>query len=220
MGDFIYRRKDTWFHRLSPVIKFLACAAIVALALLLEQPLLLLTLFLATFLIAAHSKILRGWLFYMKVSVWICAIWIPINLMLNQTGDTVLFQAPYLRFTLETLISSIIMAIRLTTVISSFAVLSLTTSPEEMVSLMSRLKLPAKSVFLTSLSARFFPSLLEDAKTLSQVQAARGARTKGIRGKGPVLIPLLSNSLERSVSVAEAMEARGFSGDARFYDAD
>jgi energy-coupling factor transport system permease protein len=44
------------------------------------------------------------------------------------------------------------------------------------------------------------------------VQKSRGAKLKGIRGKGPVIIPLLSNSLERSVTVAEAMEARGFGG--------
>jgi energy-coupling factor transport system permease protein len=75
--------------------------------------------------------------------------------------------------------------------------------------LMKAMRLPANSVFMTSLSTRFVPALLEDMETLSDVQRTRGAKLKGIRGKGPVMMPLLSNSLERSVGVAEAMEARG-----------
>jgi len=218
--DFFYKRKDTRFHRMDPLVKFLICVAIIVLALVLADPVYLLILFLATTLIVFEAQIATGWSFYMKVAVWIGVFLILLNLILSQSGDTILFQAKLnipvfdsIRITLESFLFSLVMALRMAVVISAFAILSLTVSPEEMMRLMAGFKIPAKSVFLTSLATRFVPSLLDDAKTLAEVQKSRGAKLKGIRGKGPVIIPLLSNSLERSVTVAEAMESRGFGGE-------
>ena len=101
------------------------------------------------------------------------------------------------------------MSLRMAVVISGFALMSLIISPAESLRLMKGLRIPARSIFMTSLSLRFFPALLEDAQAISEAQRSRGASLKGIRGKGPVLLPLLSNALERSVDVAEAIEARG-----------
>lgn len=218
--DFFYKYKDTKFHNLNPLAKFLACAAIIVLALILDNYAYLLILFLVTVLVVFESRISPGWAFYMKVAVWIGVFIVLLNLILSPGGKTVLFEARLnlpvfdtIRITLESFIFGLVMALRLAVVISAFAVLSLTLSPEEMMWVMSKFRIPAKSVFAISLATRFAPSLIEDAETLSQVQRARGARLKGIRGKGPIIIPLLSNSLERSVTVAEAMEARGFGND-------
>lgn len=226
MGEFFYRYKDTRFHNLNPLAKFMVCVAIIVSALIISQQVFLALLFLLTVAIAIGSKITRGWLFYMQVALWVGVFLVLLNLVLSQGGETVLLEArlgiPFfetIRITLESLMFGIIMALRLAVVISAFAILSLTISPEEMMWLMSKFKIPAKSVFLTSLSTRFVPSLFDDLDTLIQVQKARGAKLKGIRGKGVVIIPLLSNSLERSVAVAEAMEARGFSGKFQ-YDTD
>jgi energy-coupling factor transport system permease protein len=222
MRAFFYRYRDTRFHNLNPLVKFLICAAIIALALVLEDPVSLLILLIITLLIVIEARINRGWVFYAKISLWIGVFIVTLNLVLSQSGDTILFQARLnlplfetLRITLESLVFGIVMALRLVVVISAFAVLSLTLSPNEMLRVMIRFKIPAGSVFLVSLATRFVPSLLDDVDTLMDVQRARGAKLKRIRGKGPIIIPLLSNSLERSVSVAEAMEARGFSGEFR-----
>ncbi len=217
--DFFYKYRDTRFHNLSPLIKFLICATIIVLALILDNYYLL-VLLLITVLIVFEARISNGWVFYMKVAVWISVFLILLNLILSPSGKTVLFEARLnlpvfdtIRITLESFVFGVVMALRLAVAISAFAVLSLTVSPEEMMLVMSKFRISKKSVFAVSLATRFAPSLIEDAETLSQVQRARGANLKGIRGKGPVIIPLLSNSLERSVSVAEAMEARGFGND-------
>ncbi|MBN2518407.1 MAG: energy-coupling factor transporter transmembrane protein EcfT [Candidatus Altiarchaeota archaeon] len=220
MRAFFYRHKDTRFHNLNPMAKFLTCAAIIALALLSEYPAILLVLLIVTLAIAIEARIGEGWLFYARVGLWTGVFIVALNLILSQGGDTVLFQARLniplfetLRITLESIVFGLIMALRLIVVISAFAVMSLTISPREMLHVMSAFRVPSRSVFLVSLAIRFVPSLLEDMDTLMDVQRARGAKLKGIRGKGPVIIPLLSNSLERSVSVAEAMEARGLDYD-------
>lgn len=224
MRDFFYRYKDTKFHNLNPLVKFLACAAVAVLALLLAEPAYLLALLLLTLAIVWEAEVARGWAFYMRIAIWMGVLIVALNLLLNQGGETVLLRAHLgpplfesLRITLESLLFGLVMALRLAVVVSAFALLSLTVSPEGLMRVMSGFRLPARSVFLTSLSARFVPSLLGDAEALKDVQRARGAKLKGIRGKAPVLIPLLSNSLERSVAVAEAMEARGYDGNMRFY---
>ncbi len=217
MREFFYRYKDTRFHNLGPGVKSLAVATVAVLALVLEEPAPLLALFALTVLIVLEARIARGWLFYMKVAAWIGVTIFLLNLLLNQGGETVLFRAHLglplfrtLQITLESVFFGLLMALRMAVVISAFAVFSLTVSPGQLMRLMRRLRVPEKSVFLTSLTTRFVPSLLDDVDTLTQVQKARGAKLRGIRGKGPIIVPLLSNSLERSVTVAEAMEARGF----------
>jgi energy-coupling factor transport system permease protein len=209
MKPFFYRYRDTYFHNLNPAVKLAVAVALIALALVMESFPVLVLLLAVSLAIAAEARVLKGWWFYIKIALWVSVFIVLFNLVLWQRGETILAEAWGLRFTLESLLFGLLMALRMAVVISAFALVSLTLSPEEIMQLMRKMKLPAKSVFMTSLSTRFVPALLEDVETLTEVQKARGAKLKGIRGKGPVLIPLLSNSLERSVSVAEAMEARG-----------
>jgi len=81
---------------------------------------------------------------------------------------------------------------------------------------MIKLKLPYRSVLVTSLSTRFIPTLINDVERISDVQRSRGLELdKGrilqrIRSRMAIIIPLLSNSLDRTVQVAEAMESRAF----------
>ena len=207
------------FLGLDPLARIAICLSIAVAALVTDSMPALLLLIGLTAVIASEARVAKGWKTYLKFSIWAGALLVLLNLVLSQGGERVLFEAQLgipvfesLRITEESLIFGLAMALRLIAVVSAFAVLSLSISPTQMVSAMSRLRLPARSVFVTSLAARFMPSLMEDAKELADVQRARGAKVRGVRSAGPVIIPLLSNSLERSVSVAEAMEARGFSG--------
>jgi len=223
---FFYTYRDTYFHNLGPMKKLFILLALAVLAMLIESPLFLAALFLISLAIASEARVLKGWSYYMKVAFWIAVFLVLLNLILSQDGPNVLFEAHLgipmfenLKITLEAIIFGLTISLRLATVISAFALISLTISPEEILSVMARLHLPSKSVFVASLSARFVPSLMDDAEALTEVQKSRGAKLKGIRGRGEVIIPLLSNSLERSLSVAEAMESRGYDG--RFtYDKD
>jgi energy-coupling factor transport system permease protein len=220
MRSFFYKRKETRFHNLKTEIKFLICAALIVLALILENPVYLAILMAASITIVAEAKISDGWIGYMKMAAWTGVFLVLLNLLLSQSGKTILFEAntglplfDTIKITLEALYFGLIIALRLALAISAFAIMSLTISPDEMLCLMSKMRIPAKSVLTASLAARYIPSLAEDAEALTEVQRTRGAKLKGIKGSGTVIIPLLSNSLERSIATAEAMEARGFSGE-------
>ena len=54
------------------------------------------------------------------------------------------------------------------------------------------------------------PQTLRAFAEVREAQAARGHRLRSPRDAGPLLVPLLAGSLERSQTLAEALEARGF----------
>jgi energy-coupling factor transport system permease protein len=65
-------------------------------------------------------------------------------------------------------------------------------------------------VLAVALATRLVPALERDAAGLVEVLRGRGVEPGGIRGRARLLSPLLAGSLERSLNLAEAMEARGF----------
>jgi energy-coupling factor transport system permease protein len=116
----------------------------------------------------------------------------------------------------EAVLFGVGMSLRLLAIISVFALLTFTTHPDDLMLSMIKMKLPYKSVLVTSLTTRFIPTLIDDVERISDVQRSRGLELdRGnlfwrIRSRMAIIIPLLSNSLDRTVQVAEAMEARAF----------
>lgn len=56
----------------------------------------------------------------------------------------------------------------------------------------------------------YIPETARHYQRIKEAQAIRGHRLRGLRDWQPILIPLLVGSLERSLSVAETMVARGY----------
>jgi len=67
-----------------------------------------------------------------------------------------------------------------------------------------------RSVLAVALATRLVPAPERDAAGLVGALRGRGVEPGGLRGRARLLSPLLAGSLERSLSLAEAMEARGF----------
>jgi energy-coupling factor transport system permease protein len=67
-----------------------------------------------------------------------------------------------------------------------------------------------RSVLAVALATRLVPALERDAVGLVEALRGRGVEPEGLRGRARLVSPLLAGSLERSVNLAEAMEARGF----------
>jgi energy-coupling factor transport system permease protein len=72
-----------------------------------------------------------------------------------------------------------------------------------------------RSAMIAALSSRMLPALERDAAGIVVAARTRAARLNTPRAAAGLLGPLLATSLERSLSVAEAMEARGYGGPAR-----
>src|SRR5204863_453855 len=70
-----------------------------------------------------------------------------------------------------------------------------------------------RSVLAVALATRLVPALERDAVGLVEALRGRGVEPEGLRGRARLVSPLLAGSLERSLNLAEAMEARGFGRD-------
>jgi energy-coupling factor transport system permease protein len=226
-----YEDNGSALHRLNPLVKLVWALSLTTLVVLLEHPVYLLALFLSTLALVGAARIWTKWASIMRLTVYLCLTIALINVLVNSDGAHVLWQAGfkipvlgYPQVTLEALVFSLGMSIRLLTIISVFTIVTLTIHPDDIIQAMFKVKIPPKSVMVMSLAVRFLPVLVADAGRISAVQQSRGMKSERgnliqwIKNRSAVLIPLFSNSLDRTVQLAEAMESRGFgSGKPRIF---
>ncbi len=67
-----------------------------------------------------------------------------------------------------------------------------------------------RSVLAVALATRLVPTLERDAAGYVEALRGRGLEVEGVRGRARLISPLVAGSLERSLNLAESMEARGF----------
>jgi len=226
-----YEDKKTPIHKLNPFCKLSWLASIFILALIFNNPLYLLLLFLSTLPLRIAARVWKEWAYLMKFALYLCLAIIAINALVSPHGSHLLWEAPFgipligaPVITLEAIFFGVGMSLRLLTIISAFAILTFTIHPDDIMLAMIKMKLPYKSVLVTSLSTRFIPTLIDDAERIGDVQRSRGLELdrgrlrQRIKNRMAITIPLLSNCLDRTVQVAEAMESRAFgSGEKRTY---
>jgi energy-coupling factor transport system permease protein len=226
-----YTESKNALHVLSPVFKLVWALSLTFMAILLEHPVFLFFLLISTMAVAGIGKIWLKWASIMKLTIWLCLMIALINVLVNHNGTHVLWQTGlkipglgYFEITLEAVIFSLGMSLRLLTIISVFTIFTLTVHPDDFIQTMLKVKIPSKSVMVISLAARFLPVLIADAERISLVQQSRGLKIDAgnliqrIKNRAAVLIPLFSNSLDRTAQLAEAMESRAFgSGKPRVY---
>jgi energy-coupling factor transport system permease protein len=218
-----YRDKNTIIHKLNPFCKLGWACSLVLLVLIFDNPVYIVALFLVTIPFIFAAGIQREWFSLMKISFYLCAAIIVINVLVNNNGTHVLLRAPFTLpvtgtplVSLEAICFAAMMSLRLLAIMSVFAIVTSTIHPDDLMLSMIKVKLPYKSVLVTSLSTRFIPTLFSDIRCISDVQRSRGLELdKGnlmqkVSNRMAIIIPLLSNSLDRVVQVAEAMEARAF----------
>lgn len=136
------------------------------------------------------------------------------NALLMHFGDTVLFTLPRLLplvggpITLEAAAFGASRGLALWTLFAVFAVFNDVLSPYELVRLTPRFLRQAGLV--VSITLAFVPQTVKSFSQVREAQAIRGHQLRGVRDLTALLVPLLADSLEKAVQLAEAMEARGF----------
>ena len=218
-----YREKNTAIYRLNPVVKLAWGAIILVMSLIFDRPLYIVALLVAVVILLKSANVWREWIVVLKLSLWLGASIIVINTFVSCHGAHVLVVAPFTLpvlgspvITLEAIAFGAVMAVKLLVIISAFAFINLTVHPDDIMSVLIKMKLPYKSVLVTSLSTRFIPCLIEDVQRINDAYRTRGVlldtgnRFRKLKNQAGIIIPLLSNSLDRAVQVAEAMEARAF----------
>jgi energy-coupling factor transport system permease protein len=109
--------------------------------------------------------------------------------------------------TSEELSEALFQSLRLVAVGLAFAAYALLLDLDGLLLAGGRLR---RSVLAVALATRLLPTLERDAAGYVEALRGRGLVVEGVRGRARLISPLVAGSLERSLNLAESMEARGF----------
>ena len=163
-------------------------------------------------------KSIKGILFFIILSA-------VLQIFFN-AGGRVLWSWEFIVITDMGLLNAGFIVSRITLVVLGASLLTLTTSPVELADGIESLLTPLKWIkfpvhefaLIMSIALRFIPTLLDETDRIIKAQKARGADFdsgnifKRAKALIPVLIPLLISSFRRADELADAMDARCYSG--------
>lgn len=141
------------------------------------------------------------------------------NMVISRFGETVLLripaQIPLLSgpVTLEAVIFGFTNGLVLTGMFTLFTIINRVLPIQVIVRLIPRFLQPVALV--TTIALTFIPATQKQFAAIREAQAIRGQRIQRLSDWLPLFIPLLIGGLERSMQIAEAMTARGFSASSK-----
>jgi energy-coupling factor transport system permease protein len=206
---------DSVIHRLNPFTKLVFAFAIILPAFLASSkliPFLIIPILIVVFLGKIHKQYVS--LFFKLVLPAILFMFVMQSLFLPD-GDTVLFHVWIFDVTQEAVQKASLTISRIFLMISSFAVLLLTTHPSELMSDLTRRGLPAQFAYVIISTLQILPQMQAKAQTIIAAQRSRGLDTESTFFKRagsvlPLVGPLVFGSLIEVEERAIAIEARGF----------
>ena len=175
------------------------------------------------------KKVIRKFRFFLFLLLFFTIFFVQANLIpLDFIQTPVIFQY-HLRFYEQGLITSVIVLLRIITLVFISSLLTLTTKPTDLnnglESVMKPLKLIGVKVsiltMMISIALRFIPTLINEANKILKAQASRGVDFKEGKFKDKItqiislLIPMFVISYKRAYDLADAMEARGYIPEAK-----
>jgi len=200
-------KKDTPYDRLDPRTRFFLSTVLAFLAIYssrLDTQLIVLTCVLSLSFMAKRVRvILRG----LYGSLFLLVLIFTLNFVFTPN--------------LQGAIYALVMTLRFTTLITSFALFFNSTSPEEIGIALEGVGVPRDFSLLINMSFRFVPTLANDIQIVSDALRSRGLELeKGrlynrIKNYVYLLVPLIIFEVRRSMMIAEALEARGYGLDVK-----
>ena len=160
----------------------------------------------------------RGWRSLLRLALGLALLVIPFNALNVHAGSHVLFRLPSTwpliggNITLEAVLWGTSSALGLLTLIVLFATFNLQVNQAQILHMTPAFVYEAG--LIVSIALAFVPQMILSAQEIREAQLIRGHRMRRLRDMRPFVMALLTTGLERSVQLAESMEARGF-GNAR-----
>ena len=214
-------------HRLDPRFKIICIILYIAAIFTASSYLSFVLVAVSAVLIVALSRlnvsiILKG----LKPVVFIVAFTVIANILWT-TGEKPLLEFWVIKIYPEGLIYAFLMALRiLCLIVSTFVLLTYTTSPVALTDAIERLLSPFKKIglpvhefsMMMTIALRFIPTLIEETEKIINAQKARGADFESgnlfskAKAMVPILIPLFVSAFRRADELAGAMECRLYTG--------
>ncbi|MBT9164068.1 MAG: Energy-coupling factor transporter transmembrane protein EcfT [candidate division WS2 bacterium] len=214
---------NTVIHNLNPQVK-LICMILLMSGLLINYNLAIIIIYLFLLLVVYKTAKIPLSVLYnsFKPIIWI--IFFSSLVHLFTTPGEPLLSRGFLNITVQGIQKSLILSSRIILIVGFTMLISLTTSPVNLVEAISSLLKPFSWLglpvnqfsLMLSLSLRFLPVIYEEAERIKKAQLARGANFSSWRLKNRVnnvvsiVIPMIYSAIIRADDLAIAMEIRGY----------
>ncbi len=216
---------DSILHRADPRIKIVISLVLMVIVFILNN-ILCLALALGFSIYAVYiSKVPLSYAFKgLKPVLIIIMFTVVLNVFFSE--GTPWFTIWKITVTYEGVLRAVRTALRITVLITSSSLVTLTTTPilltdgiEKLLNPLKKVRLPVHEIaMMMSIALRFIPVLMEETQKIIKAQTARGADfdTGNIFQKAksfiPVLVPLFISAFRRADDLAVAMESRCYRG--------
>jgi energy-coupling factor transport system permease protein len=163
----------------------------------------------------------RSFATLVKIGLVFTVIRVLLFAATGHTGETTLFTTPEARLprwlgdlriggrvTAEVALQSGLEGLRLAAFLACFGAFLAVTDVYRVLRLLPRFL--AEAGLVVTIALAFTPTMFRAAGEIRDAQRLRGHRLRGARGALPLALPVLSSGLERSVTLAESMDVRGY----------
>ena len=197
---------------MSPVPAAALLASLAAVSLIADRGWVVALIACGLFLLCLTAPRSRRWLYISGTLISALSVFV-LSPLVSHVGTHVIWEGPpipvigYLDVTSEEIAAAGIQALRLAAVGLAFAAYVLLLDLDR---LLQSAGFARRSVLAVGLATRLVPTLERDAAGVVEALRGRGVQVEGIRGRARLLSPVVSGSLERALTLAEAMETRGF----------
>lgn len=208
---------DDTFHPLAWLV-WLVAAALPALST--RNPLYLSLVLLAVALTYAalgrRNVLAQRWTAFVRFGAALWLLTIPFTALTSHAGEIVLFSLPRTwpiiggAITLEGLLYGVTGGLALITLLLLFATFNVAVDQARLLRLTPAFMYQAGVI--SGIAVAFVPQMVASWQSIREAQQVRGHQVRGLRDMLPLILPLLTTSLERAMQLAESMEARGFGG--------
>lgn len=224
LGQFV--AGNSIVHRLDPRTKIAIMILYIAMTFLVKELYFLTIPFAFLVLGLLLSGISLRYIWTSLKPVRILLIFMFVLNLIFQKGETVLWDLGFWQLTLEALLQSVFLCIRIVLLVAGASMLTLTTSPIALTDGIERLLSPLKVfhfpahelAMMMTIALRFIPTLMDESDKIKNAQMARGADFesgnifKRVKSLIPILIPLFVSSFRKADDLAIAMESRCYHG--------
>jgi len=216
----VYRKNGSYLQELHPATMLALAFSLMVVSLITDNPICQITVILTAGVLAFSAGVFKEWSSWWKLCGVIFVMALVINPLVSRYGATVIWRGPtvpvfgHLFVTAEAIAYGAGMGLRLAAMIWVFALITLTVDPDNVLGLLRGRG--AKSALVSALTMRMVPTMMSDAGDLLDAQRARGivadsgGRWTALKSRIPLVKRILKTSLDRGVSLAEAMESRAY----------
>lgn len=203
--DFIYR--DSIIHKLDPRTKLLWVIALTFFVFVVPSNYILLSIFIFTLFLVLIAKLP------------IKAVWVSSRLfVIGFTISYIILFSLLLWNIKEGVIGGVLFSIKFLVIIFSTIIFTMSTSPRDLISSLTKLKIPFEIAFMLTLAIRFVPVITKEFYQVIDAQKARAHRIKfslihpieSSKTFIPILIPTLMLLFKKSLDLSMSIESRAF----------